>query len=245
MREDKTVGRPIKIDGMAYAPTNEQGVVFLFGRLAVRLGFNIEQVQTRFPDCTAQRRGKRCYIEFEYYASNYEGHPPRGADVVVCWDNDWKVPPKKYRHLEIIALRDFVEAPHRFFAVSAAKDKWVFLDDEKIISWGIPKYAQVGDLVIMYRRSPASEIRDLWKIVGPFDEDKEWGFETQMEIKTRLDKPVTFATLKNDVTTCSLGVIRKQFQGKTDITNDWGHLYAKIIQLNPKAKAKLREYHVD
>jgi len=34
---DSIVGRPIKVDGMAYAPTNEQGVVFLFGKLASRL----------------------------------------------------------------------------------------------------------------------------------------------------------------------------------------------------------------
>lgn len=240
---DKMVGRPIRISGMAYAPTNEQGVVFLFGRLAERLGFTIEQIQTRFPDCTALRKGERHYIEFEYRASNYKVHPPRGADIIVCWDNDWKVPPKKYRHLEIIALRDFVEAPRRFFAVSAAEDRWKYLDDEGI-RWGIPKYAQVGDLVIMYRRSPASEIRDLWKIVGPFDEDKEWGFGADMEIITRLNKPITFNDLKSDVTTRNLGVVRKRFQGRTDITDDWGHLYTKIVHLNPKTKAKLSEYHI-
>jgi len=68
--KDKMVGRLIKINGMAYAPTNEQGVVFLFGRLAERLGFTIEHIQTRFPDCTARREGGKCYIEFEYRASN-------------------------------------------------------------------------------------------------------------------------------------------------------------------------------
>ena len=47
-------GRQIKIDGMTYAPTNEQGVVFLFGRLAPRLGFCVEHVQTRCPDEWAQ-----------------------------------------------------------------------------------------------------------------------------------------------------------------------------------------------
>lgn len=137
-----------------------------------------------------------------------------------------------------------MDAPRHFFAVSADKERWVYLDGKEI-RWGIPRYAQVGDLVIMYRRSPASEIRDPWKIVGPFDEDKEWGFGAGMEIITRLNNPVTFTALKNDVTTRNLGVVCKRFQGKTDITNDWGHLYTKIVHLNPKAKAKLREYHID
>ena len=38
------VGRPIKIDGMAYGPTNEQGVVFLFGKLVHR-GINRQLVR--------------------------------------------------------------------------------------------------------------------------------------------------------------------------------------------------------
>ena len=102
------VGRPIKISGMVYAPTNEQGVVFLFGRLAPELGFDVEQVQSGFPDCTTRRHGKFCRIGFEFRASIHEGHPARGADTVVCWDNDWKKLPQKYQHLEVIALRDFV-----------------------------------------------------------------------------------------------------------------------------------------
>jgi hypothetical protein len=128
MAEDK-VGRPIKIDGMVYAPTNEQGVVFLFGRLAPRLGFQIEQVQTQFPDCTARRHGKQCRIEFEYRASSYEVHPPRGADVIVCWDNDWEHRPQKYKHLEIISLRTYVGAQPRIFAVAADKARWKAIDE--------------------------------------------------------------------------------------------------------------------
>jgi hypothetical protein len=73
-----SVGRPIKIDGMAYAPTNEQGVVFLFGRLAPRLGFHVEHVQTGFPDCIARRRGKICRIEFDrHYAVEPRRHQER------------------------------------------------------------------------------------------------------------------------------------------------------------------------
>jgi hypothetical protein len=246
MAEDK-VGRPIKIDGMAYAPTNEQGVVFLFGRLAPRLGFHIERVQTHFPDCMARRYGKLCRIEFEYRASNYErqDHPPRGADVVVCWDNDWENRPQKYKHLEVISLRTHVGAEPRVFAVAADRERWRAIEQNDEITWGVPRAAQVGDLVVMYRRSPASEIRDLWRIVGPFFKDREWGPETWLELVVRLTRPITFTDLKNDPATKSLGIVRKQFQGKTDITYAWPQLFIKIVRLNPKAKAKLREYHED
>ena len=115
------VGRQIKIDGMAYAPTNEQGVVYLFGGLAPRLGFHIECVQSAFPDCIACRNGKTCRIEFEYRASSYKVHPPRGADVIVCWDNDWAHRPRKFRHLESIDLKRYVGALPRVFVVGCDK----------------------------------------------------------------------------------------------------------------------------
>ena len=91
-------GRQIKIIGMAYAPSSEQGVVFLFGRLAPTLGFCVENVQIRCPDCTARRRGKLFRIEFEYWASDFErhGHRPNGADIIVCWENDWESRPYPY-----------------------------------------------------------------------------------------------------------------------------------------------------
>ena len=243
--EDKVRGRPIKIDGMAYAPTNEQGVVSLFGKLATRLGFHIEQIQTPFPDCIARRHGEQCRIEFEYRASNYEGqgHPPRGADIVVCWDNDWESRPPKYKHLQIISLRRYVDAKPSIFVVAARKERWKDIDKNDGLEWSVPRAAQVGDLIVMYRRSPASEIRDLWRIVGPFYEEKKWGLGAQLQIVARLNKPITFAELKNDSTTKDFGVVRRRFQGKTDITDDWPLLFAKIVHLNPKAKTKLREYY--
>lgn len=230
---------------MAYAPTNEQGVVYLFGRLAPRLGFHVEQVQTGFPDCTARRRGKTCRIEFEYRASSYD-HPPRGADVIICWDNDWEHRPAKYQHLEIIDLKRFVGALPRIFTVGCDEpvrgktvDKWNTLD------WSVPINAQVGDLIVMYRKAPASEIRDLWRITGPFYTDKKWGLQGYIRLVTRLDKPLTYSELKREPVTRSLGVVRKQFQGKSDITNDWPLLYDMIVARNPKAKSALRPYRID
>ncbi len=244
------VGRPIQIMGMAYAPTNEQGVVFLFGRLAPNLGFQIERIQSGFPDCLARRRRKNGWIsrrvEFEYRASAYKGHPPRGADVVVCWENDWERRPRRYRHLEIIDLKTHVGASPRVFAVGCdelvrgyALDRWSRVD------WSVPANAQVDDLIVMYRTRPASEIRDLWKVVGPFYDDPKWGLEAYLRVVVLLRKPITYQHLKVDPTTRGLAVVRGRFQGKRDITDGWPLLYNEIVALNPIARKALREYQPD
>lgn len=81
--------------GLTFAPTNELGVVLLFGMVARELGFMVEGVQSKFPDCKAKERvpgragrWRDARIEFEYKCSNFN-HEPNGADVVVCWENDW------------------------------------------------------------------------------------------------------------------------------------------------------------
>jgi len=240
------VGRPILIKGMSYAPTNEQGVVFLFGRLAAKLGFQIELVQVRFPDCMARRQGKVCRIEFEYHASNYRNHPPKGADIIVCWDNDWEHRPKQFQHLEIIDLKKYTGASPRVFSVGCDEDiRGHTVDKNKTLNWSIPKSAQADDLVLMYRSHPASEIRDLWKITGPFFEDEKWGVTAWIKLVTKLEKPLTFKVLKNDPITRNLGIVRSKFQGKTDITNDWPYIHDKIVKLNPKVKKLLNDYHFD
>jgi hypothetical protein len=56
---------------LGLAPTNEMGVVFLFGTLAKELGFMVIRLQSGFPDCEAFRevepgRWQWVRIEFEY-----------------------------------------------------------------------------------------------------------------------------------------------------------------------------------
>ena len=231
------------MDGMAYAPTNEQGVVFLFGRLAPRLRFHIESVQTGFPDCYARRKGRRCRIEFEYRASSYRGHPPRGADVIVCWDNDWAERPREYRHLEIISLKEHVGAGPRVFAVGCVQnERGEVLDNRSIVDWSVPTRTEVGDLIVMYRTRPASEIRDLWIVRGPFYTDPSWGLTVDMRILIRLKRPVSLRELTTDQTTRALPIVRKRFQGRSDITDDWPPLGAAILKRNPEAKRALRPF---
>ena len=239
------------IDGMFYAPRSEQEVLFLFGRLAPRLGFQVKEVTTRFPDCKASRHGKDCTIEFELWASNYELHrhahkPPKAANYIVCWENDWETPPPKYRHIEVIDLKKYVEAPSRIFVIASNPDNARWLKHDSI-EWNVPNAAQIGDLVLMYRSKQPKHIRDLWKIVGPFthydDKSTNWpGRQAGLSVITRLREPLTLEALRHDPTTRDLPIVRADFVAKTDITAYWWKFYDKIVKLNPSKQAALRDY---
>jgi hypothetical protein len=97
MPKDKSiVGDLINFRGLVYSPVNEDGVIFLFGRVVDDLHMYIEEIKPGFPDCVARQfTGKgweRILIEFEYLASNFKGHGHNvdGCDMIVCWENDWK-----------------------------------------------------------------------------------------------------------------------------------------------------------
>jgi hypothetical protein len=106
-------GAPTNVPGLRHAPTNEQGVIYLFGILSARLGIAVEGIQSAYPDCEAIRcvdrklnRWQPVRIEFEFSSSNFRdhGHDPAGCDMIVCWLHDWPDCP-----LEVIELRAVVE----------------------------------------------------------------------------------------------------------------------------------------
>jgi len=106
-------GVPLEIGGLRNAPVNEQGVVFLFGVLAERLGFRVEALQRGFPDCEAKRLiapgvWQTVDIEFEYESHNFRrhGHRPDGCNMIVCWIHNWPECPKS---LEVIALSEEIK----------------------------------------------------------------------------------------------------------------------------------------
>jgi len=105
-KNNSIVGDLINFRGLVYAPLNENGVIFLFGRVADDLHMYIEEIKPGFPDCVARRyTGKgwgRVRIEFEFISSNFKqhGHNPDECDIVVCWEHDWKDCP-----IEVIELK--------------------------------------------------------------------------------------------------------------------------------------------
>ena len=105
-----TYGALIGAWGHVYGPTNEGGVIALFGAMAASLGFLILKVQTEFPDCEAVRvagkdRNRPVKIEFEYESRNFlrHMHDVNGCDIIVCWEHNWPECP-----LEVIELKKAV-----------------------------------------------------------------------------------------------------------------------------------------
>jgi len=110
LRDEPIYGAPLVAAPLTYAPTNEAGVVFLFGTVARDLGFAVTRVQTEFPDCEAMRevqpdRWQRVRIEFEYESRNFLAHlhPVDRCDLIVCWSHNWQECP-----LEVLELKTAV-----------------------------------------------------------------------------------------------------------------------------------------
>jgi hypothetical protein len=112
----RLLGEFIDFRGLKHTPVNEQGVVFLFGMVALELGIVVEIVRTGFPDCEAKRRvGKdrweRIRIEFEFQSRNFLSHchDKDCCDVIVCWENNWPDCPLEV--LELSAIIQDLDSP--------------------------------------------------------------------------------------------------------------------------------------
>jgi Homing endonuclease associated repeat len=100
-------GTPIHQGPLAHTPTNEMGVVYLFGAMARELGYVVTLLQAEFPACEALRqvkqdRWQRVRIEFEYESRNFvqHGHDTKGCDMIVCWSHNWEGCP-----VEVVELK--------------------------------------------------------------------------------------------------------------------------------------------
>lgn len=112
LRDRPFYGPRSPLSGLSYEPVNEAGVVYVFGRVADRLGIEVERIQQEFPDCEAMRevesgRWQRVRIEFEYESRNFlaHKHPADGCDLIVCWTHNW---PECPENLEVVELRRVV-----------------------------------------------------------------------------------------------------------------------------------------
>jgi len=109
MNSKSIVGDLINFRGLVYSPMNENGVIFLFGKVMEDLNMYIEEIKPGFPDCIGRRfTGKgweRVAIEFEYKSSNFlqHGHNPDECDIIVCWEHDWDDCP-----IEVIELKEVI-----------------------------------------------------------------------------------------------------------------------------------------
>jgi Homing endonuclease associated repeat len=115
LKDRPTYGPPLARVPLAHGPTNEQGVLFLFGAIAEELGFLVTHLQIGFPDCEAMREvapgvWQRVDIELEQYSRNFvlHLHDPSKCDLIVCWEHNWPECP-----LEVIELKTEFERLQR------------------------------------------------------------------------------------------------------------------------------------
>jgi hypothetical protein len=111
LRDRPVYGPPLPWPELAHEPTNELGVVFVFGMMARRLGFVVHRLQAGFPDCIAMREvapgvWQRVRIEFEFESRNFLKHKHRRdkCDVIVCWKHNWKECP-----LDVVELSELAK----------------------------------------------------------------------------------------------------------------------------------------
>lgn len=112
------VGRLINFRGLVYAPVNENGVIFLFGKVAADLNMYVETIRPGYPDCIAKRyigKGKweELRIEYEFRSSDFSRHKHHSddCDAIVCWMHDWDECPKKIEVIELQTIITQLENP--------------------------------------------------------------------------------------------------------------------------------------
>jgi hypothetical protein len=113
VKRKNVVGNLINFRGLVYAPVNENGVIFLFGKVAADLNMYVETIRPGYPDCVAKRyigksKWEEIRIEFEYFSSHFIAHKhnPDYCDAIVCWIHDWHDHPK---NIEIIELQSIIK----------------------------------------------------------------------------------------------------------------------------------------
>jgi len=127
------------------------------------------------------------------------------------------------------------------------------LNKRSRIEWNIPWSAQVDDLILMYRAGRGiSQIKDIWKVTGPFHEYKKgnragrWpGLQAGLQLVRRLNRPLTFSELSGNPRTKNLPIVRRRFQGKSDITESWPVIHDLITAKNPNVRKALGNYIQD
>ena len=107
--EDRPIYGPLMNPSpLAHGPTNEMGVLFLFGTVAAQLGFVVTWVRSEFPDCEAMilvgpEKWQRIRIEFEYESRNFlkHMHDAKECDLIVCWRHNWPECPVEVLELSV------------------------------------------------------------------------------------------------------------------------------------------------
>jgi hypothetical protein len=269
MKPQESRSDVIHYEGMAHAPENELGVVFLFGKVHTRLGFTaIHEIKPGFPDCWAWRRtssgSKLTWVEFEYRSSGFKIHvtgeqltglrPKRG--FVVCWEHNW---PGCEDHAEVIDLRAIVERGPRVWLQSTLPEYQEEMDlipyhPAKAWTWTVAPRAKRGDLLLMWRAGSSTAAKK-WAVpedllhaftniveVASAPVKRAAGFIRSARIRriANLENPLRWGALQTDAVLRGAPFVRAKMQGQWDLTPYWWRVYSLLVRLNPRLKMNRR-----
>jgi hypothetical protein len=168
MSDKSIVGDLINFRGLVYAPINENGVIFLFGKIADDLNMYIEEIKPGYPDCIGRRfMGKgweRVAIEFEFRSSNFKQHKhnEEECDIIICWENDWKNCP-----IEVIELKTEIQELDNYLVARPKPDS--VLDSNGTLE-DLFKNSNSSDKVIEWYNVIFTKLKeynvDIWAKVG-------------------------------------------------------------------------------
>lgn len=252
----------IAYNGMRYAPENELGVVFLFGKMHKNLGFpEIDVVQPQFPDCWAYQRvgggTRRVWIEFEFRSRSFKAHlsdlkglhPERG--LVVCWENNG---PEVRKYADVIELKTAIGFGRRIWIQSTDPIYHKDLDNAPLRRrnswrWTVSGRARPGDLVLMYRSGTKTEakryqadigrlqsIANIYEVTSQPKRDKVWKWQAHIRQLVSLRVPIRLEHLRQDPYVSRAGWLRAQLFGRPDVSADWWRLAQIALALNPELR---------
>ena len=237
--------RPLQLDRseLPFEPKNEQGVVYLFARLAEQLGVKVELVQTRFPDCVALKDGKRIEIEFEFRSRNYDH--PRPCDWLVCWRHDWAGIPAQ---MQVVELRRVFGIGRGVWSVSldgSVADRIPRGGGASRTGYSVPPQAGEGDLILIYRPHPERRISEIVQVASPIfkakrDDTRREDWFARYRLATVLRNPITWDLLKSELPQANF--VRGGMLARYSLLDNWERLFDLIVAENPAAAGDLRDF---
>jgi len=170
MTDKSIVGDLINFRGLVYAPINENGVIFLFGKVADDLNMYIEEIKPGFPDCIGRRfvgKGwERVAIEFEYQSLNFKqhGHDFKKCDIIICWEHNWNDCP-----IEVIELKSEILGMENNPIQRPSSQKGDKSSDQESLSAIFMNMNSTEAIQSLYRKmyeQLATQLNSFWSKIG-------------------------------------------------------------------------------
>ncbi len=150
------------------------------------------------------------------------------------------------KHIEVIELKGYFGVPPKVWIQPVIRSEWSELDSDEQ-EWGLSKRASRGDLLLMYRCSPACSITDIFRLDSHLVRGKaSWrdgdGLFGGIRRVCRLKNAIHLDQLRKHPTLGRSSFIRRNMQGNLLVTENWPDLHRLLCTTNPQLERVLRPY---